>query len=341
MDLPAERPEVVFIGRTNSGKSSMINALFSKAERIAPVSRTRLKTRRIDFFEVNKDRAGLPAFMIVDTPGLGFGGGVKNAAKMTRGWDELIYTYLRQRRALRHIFHFIDVRNGRLLPADKQLLHLVAKAQRRDCRFTFVINKIDITKRAIANDTAESIRKEMGQYMDVDIMFTSANSLRGVDHMWSKIWQSMTETPRGRRHREIGPRELARIQALGAKANEEDSLADLLGIEEPAPKDLQEFNEEEWTEADSEGEWVEDEDFEPRQPGQSDELFYDRWSDQELQDVEMSEKLTGMEEDSAMGPNFEMPKADFSGEEDDWGEEELSEEELERRWQAFKEEEDD
>merc|ERR1719195_1189863 len=63
-DWPGRRPEVVFVGRVNSGKSAVINALLSSDVKVAPVSKTRALTKWLDFFEINSQRAGLPHFML-------------------------------------------------------------------------------------------------------------------------------------------------------------------------------------------------------------------------------------------------------------------------------------
>ncbi|CAE7568610.1 engB, partial [Symbiodinium sp. CCMP2456] len=244
-DMPGHRPEVLFIGRTNSGKSSMINALFSSLTKFAPASKTRAFTRKLHFYEVNRERAGLPHFMLVDSPGLGCAD-IPNAAKITREFPNMIFEYLRNRNALKHIFHLVDARNHKLLPADKQLLHLVAKAQRRSVRYTIVITKIDVCKRKVANSTAQRIREELAPYCDVDIMFASARALRGVDHLWSKIWQSVTETPRGRRHRDIGRKELERLNKEGPNALKAPNLSELLEI--PDYQRPQDFDEEDFEE---------------------------------------------------------------------------------------------
>ncbi|CAE7943351.1 engB, partial [Symbiodinium sp. KB8] len=267
LDMPGHRPEVLFIGRTNSGKSSMINALFSSLTKFAPASKTRAFTRKLHFYEVNRERAGLPHFMLVDSPGLGCAD-IPNAAKITREFPNMIFEYLRNRNALKHIFHLVDARNHKLLPADKQLLHLVAKAQRRSVRYTIVITKIDVCKRKVANSTAQRIREELAPYCDVDIMFASARALRGVDHLWSKIWQSVTETPRGRRHRDIGRKELERLNKEGPNALKAPNLSELLEI--PDYQRPQDFDEEDFEE---------DRDYAQPQPGQSRASFNDRWGE--------------------------------------------------------------
>jgi len=355
-DWPGRRPEVAFIGRTNSGKSSMINSLFSSLTKFAPASKTRAWTRKLHFYEVNRERAGLPHFMLVDTPGLGYAG-IEKAAQITREWPNLIYDYLRNRESLRHVFHLCDARNKRLLPADKQLLHLLATAQRRDVKYTIIVTKIDVCNRRLVNETAKNIREELEPYLDVDIMFASARSLRGVDHLWSKIWQTVTETPRGKRHKDIGPKELERLRKMGAKAASKDkSLAQLLNIPEVA-RPPQDFDADEW---------AEDSEFERSAPGKgSQEYFNDRWGEDLDEDEPLSRDskvsdLGGFDfegtdeedfddaEDAEFALQYEAKMAaEGRGKNDDkdgrFAEDfpEFDDESLEQRWEEFEEDEDE
>lgn len=298
-DWPGRRPEVVFIGRTNSGKSAMINALLSSKEGVAPAKKIRAWTRTMGFYEINRERGGLPQFQIVDTPGLGYAG-IPQAAKITKDWPDLIYSYLRRREALKHVFHFIDVRNTKLLPADKQLIHLLAKAQRRDVRYTIVITKIDVVKRSMCNSTAARIREELAPYCDVDIMFASAQTLRGVDHLWSKIWQSVIDTPTGRRHRDMGMKELAELNRRMRVPDDVDTLSEMLGVprkEPPRPKapGAAGFGREE--------EWYEDAYVEPELPaemratGGGDQYFNDNWNEDELAEEELLDYDAALDEE--------------------------------------------
>lgn len=247
-------------------------------------------------------------------------------AKITREWPDLIYDYLRKRRALRHVFHLVDARNHGLLPADKQLLSLLAKAQRRNVRYTIVITKIDVVNRSIVAETAENIKEELAPYCDVDIMYASARSLRGIDHLWSKIWQTVTETALGARHRAIGMRELQRLRALGPKKARDwknDSLAEMLDLEEP--ERIQDFDN---TEA-----WAEDVDMEPVAPGQSEEYFDDVWGedlDEEEEDDRQHEASTRLGDMSGTGLDGSSFDEAASSEEED-----LDDRELERRWEDF------
>lgn len=317
-DWPGRRPEVVFIGRVNSGKSSMINSLFSTAEKFAPASKTRAFTRSLDFYEVNEARAGLPYFMIVDTPGLGF---AEVESKVTRDWPDLIYNYFRTREALKHVFHFCDARNKKLLPADKQLLHLLAKAQRKSVKYTIVITKIDVCTRKLANATANAIREELAPYVDVDIMFASARSLRGVDHLWSKIWDSVTDTPRGRRHKEIAWKELMRLRQEGpGSLTKEPTLADKLGLPNQ-DEGMKDFDEE----------WAEDTDIEPGTRKKEKGVFFqERWGEAlpEEEDDPQAQNVVDAEEVAADDDDLKEDDAEAD-------ETMFSEEKLAERWESF------
>jgi len=298
-DWSDRRPEVIFVGRTNSGKSAMINALFSCLTKFAPVNKRRAWTRNMDFYEVNRQRAGLPQFLLVDTPGLGY---ANIESRITKTWPDLIYDYLRNRQALQHVFHLCDARNKRLLPADRQLIHLLAKAQRRRVRYTIVITKIDVVSRVQAKKTADAIREELAPYCDVDIMYASARTLRGVDHLWSKIWQSVTNTARGRRHKELGQKELKWLREKGPGVETDSQLADLLGIPMPEKQaEVEDFDTEEW---------AEDRDFEPSQPGER-HGYKDNW-----------------DRENQSGDEFQG----FDG--GDFDDDDLDDAEFEQRWNA-------
>eukprot|EP00443_Scrippsiella_acuminata_P085315 CAMPEP_0115383968 /NCGR_PEP_ID=MMETSP0271-20121206/6866_1 /TAXON_ID=71861 /ORGANISM="Scrippsiella trochoidea, Strain CCMP3099" /LENGTH=653 /DNA_ID=CAMNT_0002807309 /DNA_START=331 /DNA_END=2293 /DNA_ORIENTATION=+ len=284
-DAPGKRPEVIFIGRVNSGKSAMINALFSSSTKTAPVSKTRAWTRGLDFYEVNRQMSGLPYFMMVDTPGLGH---AEVRAAHVRHHPDLIYSYLSQRQSLVHVFHLCDARNKRLLPADKQLIHLVASAQRRRVRYTIIITKIDVVTRKLANLTAQNIREELEPYCDVDIMFASAKNHRGVDQLWAKIWQSVTETPRGHRHRMLGLSELDKLyKRAPGDLPKEGNLSEMFGLPRaPLPETAQDFDSETWEE---------DHDFSTQEPGRDKGYFDDKWGqdldEQEIQDSSMTDSM--------------------------------------------------
>ena len=96
----AALPEVAFAGRSNVGKSSLLNRLVHR-KKFARVSNTPGRTREINFFRVNEQ------FMLVDLPGYGY---ARVAKEKRAGWRPLIEGYIRQSPALRGIVHLLDLR---------------------------------------------------------------------------------------------------------------------------------------------------------------------------------------------------------------------------------------
>jgi GTP-binding protein len=97
---PGDRPEIALIGRSNSGKSSMINAL-SGQKKLAKVSSTPGKTRLLNFFDAGE------AYRIVDMPGYGF---ASRSGGEQASWQDMIEPYLAQREALVGLILLMDVR---------------------------------------------------------------------------------------------------------------------------------------------------------------------------------------------------------------------------------------
>jgi GTP-binding protein len=108
-DFPKDqRPQIAMVGRSNVGKSSVINAVL-KRKNIARVSQTPGKTQAIQFYLVNEK------FHLVDLPGYGY---AKVPKSLLRGWGELIRSYLESSDALRLIFLLMDARR---IPTDLDL----------------------------------------------------------------------------------------------------------------------------------------------------------------------------------------------------------------------------
>ena len=110
-DLPQDgRPEIAFAGRSNVGKSSLINALTGQKS-LARVSVTPGRTRELNFFNLGKDGT----LILVDMPGYGY---ARASKAQVKGWTNLIRDYLKGRRELKRVFLLIDARHG-LKPADR------------------------------------------------------------------------------------------------------------------------------------------------------------------------------------------------------------------------------
>ena len=98
----ADRPEYAFIGRSNVGKSSLINMLMNQ-QKLAKTSASPGKTQMINHFTINNE------FYIVDLPGYGF---AKVSQTSRRRWEQMIENYLRKRENLLHVFVLIDSRHS-------------------------------------------------------------------------------------------------------------------------------------------------------------------------------------------------------------------------------------
>jgi GTP-binding protein len=116
--LPPEKlTEVAFVGRSNAGKSSLVNALTGRKS-LARVSQTPGATRQINFFNL-ADR-----LMLVDLPGYGF---AKRSKTESEAWQEMIFAYLRRRARLRRVALLIDSRRG-VMDSDVQVMDLLDRA---------------------------------------------------------------------------------------------------------------------------------------------------------------------------------------------------------------------
>ncbi len=166
---PANLPEIAFVGRSNAGKSSLINALTNRSA-LARVSHTPGRTRQINFFDLGG------RVMLVDLPGYGY---AKASKAMKMEWDHLIVTYLRGRPSLRRVVLLIDARRG-IMDSDEDVLTILDKA----AMSTLVtLTKIDQLKplevpAAVADANAKAA-KHTAAYPEVFV--TSSHEKRGLD----------------------------------------------------------------------------------------------------------------------------------------------------------------
>ncbi len=168
-DVPdTELPEVAFIGRSNVGKSSLINALTGR-NALARVSNTPGRTREINLFDLGRQ------LVLVDLPGYGF---ARVAKTQSAAWRELISGYLRGRPQLVRVCLLVDSRHG-VKDSDEEMMDLLDGAA---VSFQVVLTKIDKIDAAeidnVLNATAETTSKHTAGHPQIFV--TSAEKGTGL-----------------------------------------------------------------------------------------------------------------------------------------------------------------
>jgi GTP-binding protein len=169
---PAELPEFAFAGRSNVGKSSLINTLVNR-KKLVLTSSTPGKTRLINFFCVNGE------LMLVDLPGYGY---ARVSREERRTWAPMIERYLATRTSLKGVVALFDIRRSPG-PEDIQLMDWLAA--RRIPRILVATKSDKLSKTAQAKQLAV-IAGEVGAEVGGIVLF-SAKSRRGRDALWKSI----------------------------------------------------------------------------------------------------------------------------------------------------------
>lgn len=170
----ASLPEVAFLGRSNVGKSSLLNALVG--EKAAKVSSTPGRTRAINFFLVLDERRR-PRMHFADLPGYGY---AKISKSIAAGWGEFINPYLEKRTTLALCVCLVDS-NVPPQKSDAQLLDWLRAAD-RDC--VVVATKVDRLSGNERTRNLAALKRELGVEK---ILAVSAKTGHGVKELWSRI----------------------------------------------------------------------------------------------------------------------------------------------------------
>ena len=178
---PMDGVEIAFAGRSNVGKSSLINALTNR-NALARTSHTPGRTQELIFFT-----AGGP-LTLVDMPGYGYAAAPKDKIA---AWTKLIRAYLRGRANLARVYVLVDARHG-LKSADAEVLDLLDEAA---VSYEIVLTKADEPKRdalaATADAVAAAIRKRPAAYPDV--LATSSHSGAGIPELRAAVARLLAE----------------------------------------------------------------------------------------------------------------------------------------------------
>ncbi|AKH42699.1 GTP-binding protein [Altererythrobacter atlanticus] len=177
----ADFPEVAFAGRSNVGKSSLINALTGRKS-IARTSVTPGRTQELNFFEI-----GTPTvFRLVDMPGYGF---AKAPVKVVERWKQLVRTFLRGRAVLKRTLVLIDSRHG-IKPPDEEMMKMLDEAA---VGYRLVLTKADKVKASELADVLAKVeaqaRKHPAAYPVIHV--TSSEKGMGIPELRAAVLQDI------------------------------------------------------------------------------------------------------------------------------------------------------
>ncbi|MCP9455764.1 MAG: ribosome biogenesis GTP-binding protein YihA/YsxC [Nitrospira sp.] len=177
--FPAEdRPEITFVGRSNVGKSSLINSLLNRRD-LAKVSRTPGKTRSVNIFGVATSDPALARFYLVDLPGYGFA----NVSRSVRAhWGPLIETYLTNRSVLAGVVLLVESRV--VTDHDRQTLawlHSIGRAP------LIVATKVDKLRTGERAEALRGVSRALGLSEGELVIPHSSVTGEGNHHLWKAL----------------------------------------------------------------------------------------------------------------------------------------------------------
>jgi len=175
--MPKDRKaEIAFVGRSNVGKSSLLNALIGR-KNLARTSSTPGKTQALNYFLVN----GPAGFYLVDLPGFGY---AKVSQKQRAAWQLLIGGYVTEREELRLIFHLIDSRHEPT-KLDDELIEIMRGSS---VPRVILLTKADkLPKNQQRSRVAQVQRRLVSAGVELPVVLTSAEKKTGMDEVWKWV----------------------------------------------------------------------------------------------------------------------------------------------------------
>ncbi len=167
--------EVAFAGRSNVGKSSLINALFNQ-KKLAKTSSTPGRTQQLNFFNFDNK------LYLVDLPGYGY---AKAPEKLVKQWQAVLKTYLRGRPNLRRVFVLIDSRHG-IKKEDLEIMKMLDEAA---VSYQIILTKADKISATELNKTLTKTSQELEKHAAAlpDIIATSSEKKTGLEALKAEI----------------------------------------------------------------------------------------------------------------------------------------------------------
>jgi len=178
-DLPRDqRPECAFVGRSNVGKSSLLNTILGR-KALAKTSGTPGKTQTLNFYDING------SVYFVDLPGYGF---AKVPVALKEQWNYYMLRYLQEREQLKLVAMLVDARH-KPSPLDLNMLEILDEAQ---VPTLIVATKVDKLKQSERASCLDLIRETLELDEEAMIIPFSSETKEGVGHLWSVIGEQLT-----------------------------------------------------------------------------------------------------------------------------------------------------
>ena len=179
----ATAPEIAFAGRSNVGKSSLINAVTNRTK-LARASNTPGRTQELNYFDVGRPLV----FRLVDMPGYGFAEAPRD---MVKRWRFLINDYLRGRQVLKRALVLVDARHG-LKDVDRDVMTMLDDAA---VSYHLVLTKADKIKPTELTATIEAIRAEAARHPAAHplILPTSSETGQGIAELRTAIMEAVLQ----------------------------------------------------------------------------------------------------------------------------------------------------
>lgn len=172
--LPKTRlPEIAFSGRSNVGKSSLINSLLNR-KKLAKTSSTPGKTRMLNYFSIND------VFYMVDLPGYGY---AKVSHKERHAWKRLLESYLSKNDYIKGVIQIIDSRRG-ITKLDEEMLNWLSFLE---LPTLVVATKVDKLPKSKARHLLQAIEKEAQQLGGFSVLPYSSVTKIGKNELWKSI----------------------------------------------------------------------------------------------------------------------------------------------------------
>ena len=175
-------PELAFAGRSNVGKSSLINSLLNR-KKLVKTSQTPGKTQEINFFKINND------FIFTDLPGYGF---AKVPQSVQKRWGKMIEDYLLKRETLLAVIFIIDLRRRPSLLA----LSLLRWLEVHEVEYLLVGTKVDKLSQSEIKKQKDKLNVAYFDGGEGELLVYSSKSSRGRKELWSEITSRLEEFKR-------------------------------------------------------------------------------------------------------------------------------------------------